>query len=462
MSAPSDQNDRAILEVVTPRSGTVGEVLTLAAPLIVSFVSFSLMGVVDTLVMGRVGTPEQGAVGLGGMLTWGLAVVFTATLTAVNTFVAQDYGAGNHHRVSSHVRTAAFLIPLFTVLVWATIPLLPAMIRSLGSDPTVAPHILAYMRIRIMGVPFLFINFTLTSFLRGLGDMRSPMVVTIIANIINAALTIWFVFGGWFVPALGVKGAALGSLIGGICEALMYLALYLGERRHQLYRTRSLGLPTLREIGRFLKVGMPIGFAWAFDMIAWMLFSIYASTLQPAALAAHMIIFQIIHFSFLPAAAVGVVQRTARRRGKQPVDDRFERIAIGHAIHGHRAPTKTEVVADDVAAGVFNGLQSVERRGGHAHQHHLGTGEIFHLNRRGHFVEQRGRRRTDIGQRTLYGPVNIGRRQRRFARRQFLQQGTHGGAEGVGHGDRLLQIVFADRLAGEGLDPFDHPGNFAA
>ncbi|HPM75774.1 MAG TPA: MATE family efflux transporter [bacterium] len=322
MSTPSDHNDRAILEVVTPRSGTVGEVLTLAAPLVVSFVSFSLMGVVDTLVMGRVGTPEQGAVGLGAMLTWGLAVVFTATLTAVNTFVAQDYGAGNHHRISGHVRTAAFLIPLFTVLVWALIPLLPAMIRILGSDPAVAPHILAYMNVRIMGVPFLFVNFTLTSFLRGLGDMRTPMVVTIVANIVNAALTIWFVFGGWFVPAMGVPGAALGSLIGGICEALLYLAIYFDERRHRLYRTRTLGLPTLREIGRFLKVGMPIGFAWAFDMFAWMLFSIYASTLQPAALAAHMIIFQIIHFSFLPAAAVGVVGTTlvGQYLGAQRVD----------------------------------------------------------------------------------------------------------------------------------------------
>lgn len=322
MSERPDHTNRDALAIVTPRSGTVGEVLTLAAPLVVSFVSFSLMGVIDTLVMGRVGTPEQGAVGLGAMLTWGLAVIFTATLTAVNTFVAQDYGAGNHHRVSTHVRTAAVLIPLFTLLVWMTIPFLPPIIRALGSAEAISPHVLAYMQVRILGVPFLFVNFTLTSFLRGLGDMRTPMVVTIIANVINAGLTIWFVFGGWFVPAMGVKGAALGSVLSGACEALMYLALYLGERRHRLYRTRSLGLPTLPEIGRFLKVGMPIGFAWAFDMIAWMLFSIYASTLQPAALAAHMIIFQLIHFSFLPAAAISVVGTTlvGQYMGAQRID----------------------------------------------------------------------------------------------------------------------------------------------
>lgn len=296
--------------VVTERSGTMREVLVMSAPLILSFVSFSLMGVVDSVIMGRVGTPEQGAVGLGSMLAWGLSVLFTGTITAVNTFVAQDFGARKLDRLRRHVFTALLLIPPFVAAIWAMIPLFPGMIRLIGSSPEVAPHVQVYLSIRIFSAPFVMGAFAITSFLRGLGNMRTPMIVTIVANILNAILALLLVFGLYGLPRLGVAGAALASLTAGACETLIYLIIFFSPRYHRQYRTRSWSRPTLEEIKRFLKIGVPIGGLMLFDMVAWTLFSIYASTLQPAALAAHMIIFQVMHFSFLPAVAISVTGTT--------------------------------------------------------------------------------------------------------------------------------------------------------
>jgi putative MATE family efflux protein len=281
----------------------------MSAPLVVSFISFSLMGTVDSLIMGRVGTAEQGAVGLGGLLAWGLPVLFTGTTSAVTTFVAQDYGARAYDRLRRHVYAAGVLIPLFVAIVWAIIPVLPQFIRLLGSSPEVAPHVQTYLSIRILGTPFLLTTFTLTSYLRGLGDMRTPMAITIIANIINAVLALILVFG-WIGPPRGVAGAAAASVVAGGCEALLYVIVFWSPSHHRLYRTRDWVRPSRVDLLAILRLGLPIGASWLFDIAAWTLFSIYAATLIPAALAAHMIVFQIIHFSFLPAAAVSVVGTT--------------------------------------------------------------------------------------------------------------------------------------------------------
>lgn len=296
--------------IVTERSGTAREVLSLSLPLVLSFLSFTLMSVVDAFIMGRVGTPEQGATALGALLAWVTAVVFTATFTVVNTFVAQDFGAGLLHRLRTHVNTAFWLIPLFTVAVWALIPALPSAIRAMGTDAAVAPFVVDYARVRLLGVPFLYLIFTVTSYLRGQGEMWTPLVVTVAANLVNAALTVVLVFGlGPFEP-LGVRGAAWGSVVSAGLEAGALLAVYFGERHHRLYATRSLTLPSIPDLRRFLVVGLPIGLAWAFDNVAWAAFSVFASTLDPASLAANMIMLQLMQFSFLPAAAVSVVGTT--------------------------------------------------------------------------------------------------------------------------------------------------------
>ncbi|NLH49968.1 MAG: MATE family efflux transporter [Myxococcales bacterium] len=286
------------------------QVLLMAMPLVVSFVSFSLMSVVDSFIMGRVGTAEQGAVGLGALLAYGLAAIFTGTLTVINTFVAQDFGAGRRTAIARHVHAGLLLAPVFSGLVWCVLPWLPELIRLMGTSEPVAPLVRTYLSIRLLGVPCLFANFAITSFLRGLGDMRSPMIITLIANVLNAIFAVVLVFGLLGLPAMGIAGAALGSLLAAICEAGLYLGVFFGAAHHRQYATRRWHWPRAADLWRFLRVGLPIGFTMMFDLLSWTLFSIYAATLAPAALAAHVIVFQLLHFSFMPAAAVAIAGTT--------------------------------------------------------------------------------------------------------------------------------------------------------
>jgi putative MATE family efflux protein len=244
------------------------------------------------------------------LLAWSFTALFAGSITVVTTFVAQDFGAGAVRKIKRHSYTAITLIPFFTVAVWALIPWFPDMIRVMGTDATVAPLVTQYLNIRILGMPFLLMIFALNGFLRGLGEMRAPMINSIVANAINAVLSVILVFGLLGFPKMGIAGAATASVFGAFCEALFNIVIFWSKKHNDLYQTRSMNFPHVKEIRRFAKVGLPIGLMWIADMLVWTLFSMYSATLDPVSLAAHVILFQVLHLSFLPAAAIAVTGQT--------------------------------------------------------------------------------------------------------------------------------------------------------
>lgn len=296
--------------IIKPDSGTYAEVLRLAYPLMISFLSFSLMGVVDVLILGAVGTPEQGGAGMGMSLSWTVISLFTGTMTVVSTFISQANGAGKQESMRLWVQTALTLIIPMTLLVWLFVPVIPWAIDLMRTDAQVQPHVVDYMNLRLLGAPFILINFTISGFLRGLADTRTPMLVTIAANLVNVVLDLLLVFGFWIIPPLGVEGAALASVLASAVGSGLYLSVYWGKRHASRYNTRQWTWPSLDRLRRFLKVGAPAGGSWFVESISWALMTIYIATIDPAGLAAHTVVFQIIHFSFLPTAALAVASST--------------------------------------------------------------------------------------------------------------------------------------------------------
>ncbi len=296
--------------VIHEKSGSSRELFVLAYPLMISFMSFSIMGIIDTLVVGYVGTPQQGGVGMGMNLSWMMFSLFTGTMSAISIFVAQSYGAGKIDQLARW-SLAAFAIAIpGSLVVYCLIPLVPKLVPLIGTKPEVVEHVVIYMQVSMIGIPFLLANFIFSGFLRGLGDTFTPMIVTVIANVINVLLDIVLVFGMWGFPRLEVKGAALASLIATALSAFMYLYVYLNKKNNELYHTRNFSLPSLNEVGRFLKIGAPMGGAWSIEMVSWAFMMSFISTISSAGLAATSIIWQLLHFSFMPTVALSIAVST--------------------------------------------------------------------------------------------------------------------------------------------------------
>lgn len=298
--------EAAAEHVVNARSGTIKEILLYAFPLMIAFVSFSVMGIIDSLVVGHIGTSEQAAVGMGTSLTITLSFFFSGTLSAITSFVAQAYGAGKLDRIRRFVMIGMVLIPFMTLLIAPIWPLVPILLDLMGTTPEVRPHVVAYMQILMLSFPFNMICFTISGYLRGLGDMWTPLIVSLISITCNAILAVVFVLGAGPIEGMGVRGAALATLLCITLSSVMYVGVYFSRSHDRRFQTRSLVRPTWEEIKSFLVVGVPAGAGGVAEMACWTFMTIYISRIAPSELAASTVVWQVIHFSFMPTVALSV------------------------------------------------------------------------------------------------------------------------------------------------------------
>jgi MATE family multidrug resistance protein len=291
-------------------AGGTAELLRLAFPLIVTFVSHVVMGVADTLVMGQVGTAEQGGVGLGSALFWSFSSFAAGLLSTVTTFVAQAYGARRHDEVRHSVVVGIGLaLPLAAVLI-ATSFWVPELITLFGTNAEARPHVVVYLRWMLCSTPLFLLNFVLIGFFRGISDTVTPMIVTLLVNVVNITLNIVFVFGHFGLPEMGVRGVALATAISMALSVVLFFGLYFSRTHHAKYNTRA-RLPFAQiPFRRFLKVGVPIGVSWFLENMAFNIMSLYIAAFDPASTAANTIVFQLCHVSFMPAVGISIAAST--------------------------------------------------------------------------------------------------------------------------------------------------------
>jgi MATE family multidrug resistance protein len=156
-----------------------------------------------------------------------------------------------------------------------------------------------YFRIRIWGAPLFFATMAANAWFHGRGDMGTPMVGTLISNAVNIALDPLLIFGWAAFPALGVRGAALATVIGFACGAA-----YVVARMSRDLAGVSLRLQR-RVFAALWKLGCPIGVRYFLDVASFQVFAILLAWVGDVHLAAHIIVVRIISVSFLPGYAVG-------------------------------------------------------------------------------------------------------------------------------------------------------------
>lgn len=276
----------------------------LAAPLVASNLAYTLMGVVDTLFLGRVSAAALGAVGLANMLFLTLSLIFRSTISGVTTFVSRAYGAGELPLAGQHlihfIGFALLLSPLGLLLN----PLFGAFFRLMRPDPLVVEQAMLYLNIRIVGLPLTLVSTALISFLIGIGNTRLPAVLSWIAVGANIILNYVLIFGKLGFPALGVAGAAWATNIAFLLQ--MGLAAVIVYRGYALqYHLRGWSWPTWEKVRSMIKVGLPIGLADAVDVGAFAVFMGLISRLGTAELAVSQIVNQVSSVAFMPGFALG-------------------------------------------------------------------------------------------------------------------------------------------------------------
>ena len=162
-----------------------------------------------------------------------------------------------------------------------------------------------YLEIAIISTAFLFICLAAAQALRGAGDTRTPLVVSSIINGTNIGLNYIFIFGKLGLPAMGVRGAALGTALAYVSGAFVYLLL-LWRRKLKLYISFRGFKPDLSVVKKILNIGMPAATEQMVIQLGFLVYTIIITSFGTESIAAHQIGMRIQSFSFMPGLGFAI------------------------------------------------------------------------------------------------------------------------------------------------------------
>jgi len=298
------------------RAGGVREVAALAAPMVLTQLSQTLMHMTDSAFVGQLGAGELGGLGFAGIWGWTVFCIFSGCASGVQTFVAQAQGAGSERECGAWAWRGLWAIVLPATLLYVVFGIYAdPLLGALGASEEVHRHAVAYQHVRPIGIPALAAFMVLAAFFRGLGDTRTPLVTTILANVVNVVLDYGFVFGRLGFPPLGVAGAALGTSIAEWFEAAMLFAVLLSRRNRAAFGTSPRRFEP-RETERFLRTSAPIGGQWLLDMSAFAIFTTLVARMGTASMAANQAMLSLLSLSFMQAYGISLATSTLVGRYK--------------------------------------------------------------------------------------------------------------------------------------------------
>ena len=275
------------------------EVATMAWPMVVGMLSFTVMGVMDMLFMGWVGTSAQAGVGLATTLFFLFISFFIGLSGGPQSIVSAADGAKDEQRLKMG-GGAGVLLGLGGGLIAALTlyltyrPLLALVVEDLE----VVRNTHAYIQARIWGMPFNMTNFGMLAAIQGVGDTRTRMWVGLAMNLCNLILNSVFIFGlGPFEP-MGAAGAGLATA----CSAVLATVMY--GRRYLILFGRP-QRPSKEVFLSALALGLPSAFQRLFGVSAFTVVSVLVARMGAASLAASEIVLNIISVSFLPGFGIG-------------------------------------------------------------------------------------------------------------------------------------------------------------
>jgi len=279
----------------------------LALPVAAAQLGFMTMGVIDTMMVARIGVAELAAVAIATSWAWSSSSLFQGLVHGMDPLVSQAHGRGDGDAAALALQRGLVIaclssIPL-TALWIATEPLLV----MLGQDENVAELAGSYMLARLPSALGFNLFIALRQYLVGRTIMRPAMWVMLIGNVANLFLNWVLIFGHLGSPRLGLLGAGLAT---GLTNVLLPVGLWLWTRYFRLHegawRRWDRNSFSLTGLGRYLRLGIPVGLQLALEANAFTVAMIMIGWIGVLELAAHQVVINMASFTFMLPLGIAI------------------------------------------------------------------------------------------------------------------------------------------------------------
>jgi len=316
------------IQADVPRYGrrALAEVWFIAWPTIITMTSYTVMQFVDKLMVGQIGPVELNAQSNGGVWAFVPLAWVMGALTVINTFVSQNLGA-KRPEVGPKYAWAGIWISVITWLV-VMVPAalcIPLLFNAMGDHSEDLRRMeTGYAQILLGGSITLLAARAINHYFFGMHRPKVVTVATICGNVTNVLVNYILIFGaaGFTLladdgsvrfslpgipgtPALGVYGAAVGTVVGTLVEFAIPLAVFLGPKWNRRYHTRAAWRVRFSTFRQVVKLGWPCAIQWGNEIVCWSLFlSVIVATFGEQHMVAGWIALAYMHLAFMPTLGV--------------------------------------------------------------------------------------------------------------------------------------------------------------
>lgn len=290
----------------------------MAWPSIVESFFVAFAGLVDSLMVSSLGSYAVAAVGLTTQPKFiGLSMFFAANV-AISALVARRRGEEKQEEANRILSTAVvFILAAAVVLSIVFVLLASPIIRFCGSTPETHESAVAYFQIVMGGMIFNCIQMGINSAQRGVGNTKITMRTNVTSNTVNIIFNYLLINGHFGFPALGIRGAALATVLGTVVASVMsVISILKPDGFISLpYIIKNKVLPAFKTLGNLIHVGYSVFFEQLLMRVGFMMTAIMAAKQGTDAMAAHQVGMNIMGLTFsfgdgLQAAAVALIGRS--------------------------------------------------------------------------------------------------------------------------------------------------------
>ena len=293
-----------------------------------------LVGLIDDIMVGRLGPVELAATSLGNSLVFIVMSVGMGFSFAITPLIAESDGEGNKAKGRLIFQHGLVILTIMGIVMYAFLLLIKPMMYHLDQPEEVVKLAVPYFDIVAISMIPLMIFQGFKQFTDGLSQTKYAMYATILTNVVNVVLNFMLIYGFWIFPRLEIVGAAIGTLISRIVMLVFIYVVLSKKEKFSIYLKRLHITEFKNKIfKKIMSLGFPTAFQMLFEVGLFTASVLLAGTLGAFPQAANQIALKLASTTFMVAVGVGVAAtvRVGNQKGLKNYKE-LRRIAFSNFL----------------------------------------------------------------------------------------------------------------------------------
>ena len=294
--------------------------LRLAYPIILGMVGHTLIGIVDNIMVGKLGSTELAAVSLGNSMIFIAMSLGIGFSTAITPIVAEGDAEKNHGKIRSAFHHGLFLCTILGLMLFGVIVLAKPIMELLEQPADVIALAKPYLDWVAFSLIPLIVYQGYKQFADGLSLTKYSMYAMIMANVLHVGINYLLIYGVWIFPKMGIIGAALGTVISRIFLVMfMHIMLSRREELKQYFKNFSFDEIKKETIKKIISIGFPSAMQMLFEVVLFTASIWLCGNIGKTSQAANQIALSLASLTFMFAMGLSVTSmiRVSNQRGLQ-------------------------------------------------------------------------------------------------------------------------------------------------